>query len=221
MDRRRWGGYVALGDAITEGAAETRSGARSSWASRLAAILDGNARLDGRRLDFQNYAAGGQRMRDVTEHQVPRALAAHPDLVSIMAGGSELSGRRSDPDRLAERLESAVTALRGAGIDVLIANAVDPQFAFFMRPMRSRVAAFNANVWSIARAHQAYILDLWGIRELQVPNMWTADHRQFSGAGHRLVATRAAHTLGVPYFELGIEAAAPDPRHPVLPVVDV
>lgn len=209
MGRRRWAGYVALGDAVTEGGRNSGLSAQQSWAGRLAAILDGNARLEGRRVSFRNFGATGQRVRDVTDRQLPRAIAEHPDLVSIMAGGPELQSSRHDPDNLAAKLEAAVATLRASGIDVLIANAVDPQFASFMRPTRNRVAAFNANVWSIARTHGAYTLDVWGIRELQGHRMWTADRAQLTPAGHRLVANRAAHSLGVPYFDLGIESAAP------------
>lgn len=221
MSRRHWAGYVALGDALTEGVRDPLTPSASSWSSQLAAILDGNARLGGHRVDYLNLAADGERMRDVSEKQLPHAIMAQPDLVSIMAGGFELQLARTDPDELASRLETAVVALRKLSIDVLIANVVDPQLAFFMRPTRSRVAAFNANVWSIARSHAAYILDVWALRGLQSPSMWTADHRQFSAPGHRLVANRAAHTLGVPYFDLGAENFAPVQGLPVQPTIDV
>lgn len=205
MGERRWVGYVALGDAVTEG---TGVAGEPSWAPRLATILQGSAQLDGQPFAFRNLAEHGHRMRDVAEQQVPAALALRPDLVSIMAGGTELQRSRADPAQVATRLESAVAMIRATGADVLIANVVDPLFAFFMRPTRNRVAAFNANVWSIARTHGAYTLDVWNIRELQGGPMWSPDRRQLTPAGHRVVANRAAQALGVPYFDLFPEASA-------------
>ena len=41
MSRRHWAGYVALGDALTEGVRDPLTPSVSSWSSRLAAILDG------------------------------------------------------------------------------------------------------------------------------------------------------------------------------------
>ncbi len=205
MGYRTWARYVALGDSITEQTREPAIGAVDhwhGWASRLATILDGDARLDGRRVEFTNLARHGERVRNVVDSQVPRAVAIRPDLVSILIGNRDLASRRADPDALAAHLSSAVSALRSIGADVLLVNCFDPQFRFFMRPLRERTAAFNSNIWSIARAHQTYTLDVWSIRELQDAAMWTDDRARLSSAGHRLMANRAAHALGVPYFEL-------------------
>jgi hypothetical protein len=107
---------------------------------------------------------------------------------------------------------------------VLLANLFDPQFAFFLKPFRGRAAVFNANIWSIARDHQATVLDVWGVREFRDPGMWAADRVHLSARGHRLLASHAAHTLGVPYAEV-TSAAAPlaaasdaEPGEPDLPL---
>ena len=210
MGLTRWARYVALGDSITEGLCDPVAGGGDrwlGWADRLATILDGNAQLSGKSIEFANLAVRGRRVRDVVEQQIPTALELKPELVSVLIGGNDLMSARADPDALAAELETGIAALRAAGIDVLLANCFDPQVAFFVRPFRGRAAVFNANVWSIARTHRTYTLDLWGIRELQNVAMWSEDRVHLSSAGHRLLASRAAHTLGVPYFELpGAEA---------------
>jgi hypothetical protein len=116
---------------------------------------------------------------------------------------------RADPDALADRLESGIRALRERGVDVLLATCFDPQFAFFLKPFRGRAAVFNANLWSIARTHGTFTLDLWGMRELHDPSMWAEDRVHLTPAGHRLLASRAAHALAVPYYEFGPKGAAP------------
>lgn len=221
MTHVRWQRYIALGDSLTGGArdaAPTRRGAfgvltdrsaprdRLGWADRLAAILDRDALLgDAERggVEFADLAVHGRRVRDVVEEQVPRAIELRADLVSLMIGGEDLIGSRSDPDALAGRLDDGVAALRASGADVLLATSFDPRSAPLLRPLRSRAAAFNANLWSIARGHGTFVLDVWGMRELQDPGLWAEDRAHLSPLGHRLLASRAAHSLGVAYAEVG------------------
>ena len=204
MSRSSFSRYVALGDSITEGlcdAAPNRDGSWLGWADRLAGILDGDARLAGHTLEFANLAVRGRRIADVVTDQVPHAVEMRPDLVSVLIGGNDLMSPKADPDALAAELETGVRALRAAGSNVLLANLFDPQFAFFLKPFRGRAAVFNANIWSIARDHQATVLDVWGVREFQEAGMWASDRVHLSSRGHRALASLAAHTLGVPYAE--------------------
>jgi len=221
--------YVALGDSITEGlcdpasthpSAVDPSGPWLGWADRLAAILDGDARLAGRQFEFANLAVRGRRIADVVTDQVPRALSLRPDLVSVLIGGNDLMSPAADPDVLAHRLDAGIRSLRAGGSTVLLANLFDPQFAFFLKPFRGRAAVFNANIWSIARENGAIVLDAWGVREFQDGAMWASDRVHLSGRGHRLLAARAAHTLGVPYAEIaGIaKKEAPTAPAPDLPL---
>jgi len=204
-----WHRYVALGDSITEGLCDPIVGRGEpwfGWADRLATILDGNAELRGHPFEFANLGVRGRRVHDVIDQQVPRAIELGADLVSVMIGGNDLMTPKADPDTLAAQIESGVAALRASGADVLLATSFDPRFAFF-KPLRGRSAVFNANLWSIARTHGTFTLDLWGARELQARSMWSEDRVHLTTAGHRLLASKAAHALGVPYFEVG---GAPD-----------
>jgi lysophospholipase L1-like esterase len=210
---RLWRRYVALGDSITEGLCDPVIGRGEpwlGWADRLAMILDGNARLGGTGFEFANLGVRGRRVRHVVDDQVPRAVALGADLASILIGGNDLMSPKADPDALAAEVESGVAVLRAAGCDVLLATCFDPRFAFFLKPFRGRAAVFNANLWSIARTHGTYTLDLWGMRELQNRGMWAEDRVHLTTAGHRLLATRAAHALGVSYFEVGVRDLAPE-----------
>ncbi|MGN6428237.1 SGNH/GDSL hydrolase family protein [uncultured Leifsonia sp.] len=211
MSRTSYSRYVALGDSLTEGLCDpspARPGSWLGWADRLAGILDGDAHLAGHGLEFANLAVRGRRIADVVGDQVPHALTLRPDLVSVLIGGNDLMSPSADPDDLADRLASGVARLRAGGATVLLANLFDPQFAFFLKPFRGRAAVFNANVWSIARDHGAVVLDVWGVREFQEAGMWAADRVHLSARGHRLLASRAAHTLGVPYAEITATATA-------------
>lgn len=217
MTTTRWVRYVAVGDSITEGLCDPVVGRGEpylGWADRLATILENSAHLTGGGIEFANLAVRGRRVQDVVSRQIPAAIALQPDLVSVMVGGNDLMSARADPDALARELESGVASLRAEGIDVLLATCFDPQFSF-LKPFRGRAAVFNANLWSIARTHSTFTLDLWGIRELQDSRLWSDDRIHLSSAGHRLLANRAAAALGVPYFDaLGTEARASIPAMP-------
>lgn len=221
MSLTQWHRYVALGDSITEGFCDPIVGSGEpwfGWADRLATILDGNARLRGNPFEYANLGVRGRRVRHVVEEQVPRAIELQADLASILIGGNDLMSAKADPDALAAEVESGVAQLRAAGADVLLATCFDPRFTFFLKPFRGRAAVFNANLWSIARTHGTFTLDLWGARELQSSAMWAEDRVHLTPAGHRLLASKAAHALGVPYYEFGARTA-PAPSGPSLGTV--
>jgi lysophospholipase L1-like esterase len=211
-----WNRFVALGDSLTEGYCDPLVGPDapwSGWAVRLAAILDGNAKLRAAPFGFADLGVAGQRIRTVVQQEVPRAIELKADLVSLLVGSSDLLSRKSDPDALAADIESGIAALRHAGCDVLLATSFDPRQTLFLKPLRSRAAVFNANLWSIARTHGTFTLDLWGVRDLQARTVWSRESVQLSAEGHRLLALRAAHALGIPYFELSGEGATATSPH--------
>jgi lysophospholipase L1-like esterase len=225
VSHAHWHRYVALGDSITEGFCDPVIGRGEpwyGWADRLATILDGNARLRGAGFGYANLGVRGRRVHDVVSQQIPRAIELRADLASILIGGNDLLTPRADPDALAGEIESGVAALRKAGCDVLLATCFDPRFAFFLKPLRGRAAVFNANLWTIARTHGTFTLDLWGTRELQARSMWAEDRVHLTPAGHRLLARKAAQSLEVPYFELrgGQDAPAAAPVESSLPSLE-
>lgn len=200
----QWDRYVALGDPLTgspRGGATSHTAERG-WAQRLALILDGGAGLTGHRFSFSDLTQRGSRVLDVVHRQIPRALREGADLVSILIGASDVMSPTTDLEVLARRLETGVARLRASGSDVLLATSFDPRFAPFLRPHRERAATFNGALWSIAREHGTIALDLWGAPELQTASVWHEEQVQLTPDGHRMLAHRAAHVLGVPYFEV-------------------
>lgn len=201
VDARIWKRYVATGDSITEGLGDPLSASSADawrgWADRLALVLAHLASGAGERLSYANLAVRSRRVADVVDEQIPLALAGNADLVSIMVGANDLTGRAADPDKLATRLEQGVVTLRKVGCTVLLANCFDPHFAAVMRPFRGRAAVFNSHVWTIAATHGAQVIDLWGTRELQRPEMRSEDRVHLSPLGHTVVARLAADGLGI------------------------
>ena len=141
-----WQRYIALGDSFTEGlndADPARPDEFRGWADRLAEHLAAATEGD---VEYANLAIRGRLLRQVVEEQVPVALEARPDLVSLVAGGNDLMRPGADPDELASTLEAAVVRFREAGADVLLATSVDTRNTPILRRARGRIAVFNADI---------------------------------------------------------------------------
>jgi lysophospholipase L1-like esterase len=193
-----WRRYIALGDSFTEGLSDPdpeRPGEFRGWADRLAEQLAALAPHD---VEYANLAVRGRLLGQVLAEQVPMALAAGPDLVSVVAGTNDLMRPGADPDELVASLESAVVRFRQAGADVLLVTVVDPRQTPILRRMRPKIAVFNANLWSVAARSGARVLDAWGAGWVQDRRMWDVDRIHLTAEGHRRTALAAAHALGLP-----------------------
>ncbi|TKJ19844.1 SGNH/GDSL hydrolase family protein [Blastococcus sp. CCUG 61487] len=211
--RAPWRRYVALGDSFTEGLNDSdpgRPGEFRGWADRLAEQLAATSDGD---VEYANLAIRGRLLGQVIAEQVPVALEAQPDLVSLVAGGNDLMRPGADPDELAGTLEAAVVRLRAAGADVLLATSADPRATPLLRRARGRIAIFNANIWSIAARTGSAVLDQWSAGWLHDVRLWDTDRIHLTEEGHRRTALAAATALGLPCDDDGWRTPlAPGPR---------
>lgn len=190
--------YVALGDSITEGLGDTSRMAEGEclgWAARLAMLLAGGQGED-RGIEFANLAVRSRRVRHLPE-QVSQALDLMPDFVSILAGANDLVRSRLDIPVALRTLEAEVVGLRAIGVEVLLGTPFLPRRAL-ARVLTRRFAEFNAGVRGIALRHDCRLLDTDTIPEIGDLDMWAEDRVHLNSAGHRLLAYRAAESMGVP-----------------------
>jgi lysophospholipase L1-like esterase len=191
--------YVAIGDSFTEGLSDahpTSANTYVGWADRLAALLSEMAQGEHRAFGYANLAVRGRLLDDIAGPQADGALALRPDLVSIVGGGNNILRPRADIDALATLLEGAVARLRASGSAVLLATPADPRDAPLVRATRGRAATYTAHIWSIARRHDAFVIDLWGMSALRDWRLWSPDRIHLNSEGHRRVALNAFNTLG-------------------------
>lgn len=218
----RWRRYIAVGDSFTEGlwdpypakdsADGTADATQRGWADRLADTLSARRVAAGQApLEYANLAIRGRLLGAIIDEQVPMALAAQPDLVSLIGGGNDVLRPQADVEMLSAKLEDAVAAIRATGADVLL--GVGFKAGSGLAWTRGRVGAYNANVWSIARRHGAHVLDLWGMRSLYDLRMWSDDRIHLTPDGHRRVAQGALEALGLELddaaYDQPLEAAPP------------
>lgn len=195
---REWTSWVAVGDSFTEGLSDAGpDGAYIGWADRLAIFLAD--RNPGFR--YANLALRGKLLREIVTEQIPVAIEAKPDLVTICAGGNDLIIPGRDVDALAEEFEQAVIDLRDAGCEVVVFTGPDPRKQPVVRRVRAKVAIYNGHLHAIADRHGAMLVDLWGMSPLVDVRAWSDDRLHFSPEGHRRIALRTAEVLGVPVAE--------------------
>ncbi|WP_028046241.1 SGNH/GDSL hydrolase family protein [Cellulomonas sp. URHE0023] len=197
----RWSRYVAIGDSFTEGLWDAPDGVEApqrGWADLLASHLSERRKAAGEpTLQYANLAIRGKLLRSILVDQVPVALSMKPDLVSLIGGGNDILRPTSDIDRMARNLEARVVRLRAAGIDVLLGTGYDAYGSALFSATRNRVGIYNSLIWSMARRHGAYVLDVWGMRSLTDGRMWSEDRIHLTSEGHARVAQAALVGLGL------------------------
>jgi lysophospholipase L1-like esterase len=188
--------YVALGDSTTEGLEDRYpDGAYRGWADRLAEHL---APLEG---DFRyaNLAVRGKCAHQIRADQLGPALALEPDLASILAGLNDVLRRTVDIEKIAGEIDAMAGALRGAGADLIIVTLPDPVRVNPLARIAARhVVALNLAIREIARAHEAFVIDLEAHRVASDPRLWHVDRLHGNPEGHRRIAAAAAELLGLP-----------------------
>lgn len=202
-----WSRYVAIGDSFTEGIGDPESrspGGFRGWADRVAEVLS----TQTTDFAYANLAIRGRLMDQIFEEQLEPALALHPDLVSISAGGNNIIRPGSDPDLVASRLDEAVGRLRADGATVIVFTGPDIGMTPVLGRSRGKVAIFNENIHALALRHDAVVADMWALRELQDPRMWAPDRLHFSPIGHNTIARMVLNSLGV---ENELEPYEPEP----------
>ena len=188
---------MALGDSMTEGVGDpVRGGGLRGWADRLAASL----KQADPELIYVNLARRGLRTEEVRRTQLDAALAAGPDLASILTGMNDLLDPGFDPERYGEQLEAIVEPLTEAGALVLTATFPDitvfsPVPARFTAGVRRRLNAASEAVREVSRRHETLCLDADELPDPLERQIISVDRLHPSPHGHVLVAQLFAKAL--------------------------
>lgn len=194
-----WSRLVSVGDSFTEGMVDPdpqRPGSYRGWADRLASALAERS-PDPDDFRYANLASRGRLLADIIGPQLDAALELKPDLVTICGGVNDALRPKIDPDALADELDTAVGRVRATGADVLMFTAALPRDLPVLNLSRGRIAVLSAHANTIARKHDAYLVDLWGARILGQARLWASDRIHLTSRGHEIVCLCALVALGV------------------------
>ena len=179
--------FAVLGDSIAFGQGASRPG------DTPAALLADALAADGIDTDVRMFAVPGARS-DGLAAQVDRALAARPGLVLIVIGANDLT-HFVPPGSAANRLGAAVTTLRAAAAEVVVAPAPDLSVVPWL-PVQARPLVHTASLalqraqTRAALAAGATVVDLAeGATSFGAdPALYSADRFHPSSAGYAVIA---------------------------------
>lgn len=207
---------VALGDSFSCGEGvglDIRP--EQTWTALLCDALPG-ARL-------LNLSTAGARVRDVRRDQLPAAVAAAPELTTIMVGLNDVIRSGLSARQLEVDMRALVGELHGRGATVLISRWHDPGVVLGLptglrRALAQRLAWVNDAVDAATAGGTSkrgsgdphvLTLDLARVPELLDPGAWAVDGVHPSPAGHRAIALSATRIL--------VDSGLPGLRIPEVP----
>ncbi len=200
--------FVAVGDSLTQGRGDVHpDGQPRGFADLLALSL--HARPGG--VAYANLARSSVRTHEVLRDQVPAAVAATPDLVSVVAGVNDVIAVRFDAARVAGAMEAMMRTLREGCPDARIVTASLPDLSdvnLLARVWQDRVQAVNEAVWSSARRHGVEVVDLSRLGGLTREEL-AMDRIHPSPHGHLRIARAFGESLGVDVPEPAFMAGRP------------
>ncbi|WP_242613621.1 SGNH/GDSL hydrolase family protein [Herbihabitans rhizosphaerae] len=151
--------------------------------------------------DLHNLSFTGARAADVRWRQLPRALEARPDVVTIVVGMNDTLRSDFDARQMHDDLDAVVGTLTAAGAVVLLVRFHDHAQVFRLpgplrRALRGRIEALNEVVSSVASGHdRAAVLDLDTMPGAYDVAAWSVDRLHPSELGHRILASGFAALL--------------------------
>jgi acyl-CoA thioesterase I len=187
--------YVAIGasDTVGVGASDPRAG---SWPARVAARLPAGT-------DYLNLGVSGSVASQAARDQVPAAIAARPQLVTIWLAVNDLNASLSASD-YATALRSLVAPLvSGTTARIFVGDVPDlrsvPAYAGTdQAALLARISAYNAAIAAIAATfpERVTVVDLFtGSGPLVSTITVSADGFHPSDAGYALIADRFAAAI--------------------------
>ena len=104
---------------------------------------------------------------------------------------------RVDLDALARTYDDAIARLSATGARVVMFTIFDPGGSGIYGPVRGRMAIFNEWVREIADRHDATIVDMWRMRDIEIAGVMDTDRMHLNSHGHTHMARAVLDAIGV------------------------
>lgn len=193
-----WSTYVALGDSLTAGTGDAgRDGHRIGWAQRLADVLSVRTAA---RCQLTNLAVDGATVAQVLSEQLPAAVAARPNLLSLTVGMNDIRARGFDELSFKAGLGQLLEALAATEATVLTCTLPDITAIMTLSPemadiARGRMRLASDIIREQAESYGAVCLDVWSLPGITDPDLYGPDRVHPNSRGHQLMAAAFADKL--------------------------
>lgn len=195
-----WTRFAVLGDSLAEGLGDEVPGYRDrSWADRVAAALE---RQRPAEFAYLNLGRRDLFTEQVRATQLQPALDFQPDLVLLVAGGSDIARRGfGEGEDVQADCDAIVAALRAAGAEVVTATIFDVTTSPLVpderkAPLRRRLEDLAARIRAVAAAHGTLHADLAAHPAAGDRDIYSADLRHANRRGHAIAAAGVIRRLG-------------------------
>ncbi|WP_040816025.1 SGNH/GDSL hydrolase family protein [Nocardia concava] len=187
-----WRRLAIIGDSTAIGLGQPHPGYRPlTWSARLADAL---AMAVGP-INYLNSGKAWATSRDVADKQISLMTAFGPDLVFITCGGNDIMAMDISFDSIEANLDELFSAARSTGAQLMTMAYADAFPDPTMLPIRERLAKLNDRIHSVARRHDAIVVDLWSHSVGKRADVMSKDRVHFNMSGHAVLAAEAIKAL--------------------------
>ncbi|GGR94368.1 hypothetical protein GCM10010169_43620 [Micromonospora fulviviridis] len=193
-----WRRFVVLGDSVAEGMCEPVDGYPDlQWADRIGAEL----RTVRPELAYRNLGRRGLRAHEVRATQLAPALEFEPDLALVVCGGNDAFRPAYDPEAVDAELTAMVTALQGAGADVITVGMFDVSHSPAVPdPLRAglgaRMRLLSAHTGRLAQRLGTLHVHLTDHPLVADPSLYSSDGRHGSARSDAVATAETLRVLG-------------------------
>ncbi len=193
-----WHNFVALGDSFTEGVGDPVEGIElMGWADCLVRGF----RQKRAWFSYTNLAKRGLTIGEVREQQLQKALALHPDLVSIMAGANDILKGQWNVEQYEADMDFMFRQFAERGTTILTATISDMAFLPVSSRHRERLdrhlSEANQIVKNLSRRYEAVWVDFWKQPASLEIEFWSADRLHPNAFGYTKIAELLTEALHV------------------------
>lgn len=185
---------VALGDSVTFGVGDIgKNFIGPGWGARVAHQLDA--------VKFLNLSNLGARIRQLSEGQLPAAIAYRPTISIISIGGNDILRSRFNPAEVEYHLEKVVISLKIIGSEVVLLKIPDPKKTapgprMLREALSERRYALSELINRVGAATNTPIIQVPDEEAKARREIWHIDRMHPSAQGHQLLADKTLSALG-------------------------
>ena len=184
---------VAIGDSFSSGVGDQRRIGRG-WSARLAVGISAEQHL--------NFSMSGVCISEVITVQLPAALAASPDLITISVGGNDAIRRGFTDLAMRESIARLIEGASSRGAQILVLGLADmprcvPMPSSVRVALSRRFSRVNAALIDAAVLAGAAVVERWNDDASYVRSNLHYDRVHPSSRGHQHLAGCAAAALNM------------------------